>query len=99
MEGWLSALDFAAIASILAAQFGLEAEGDLAEIGVCRGNSAVLLSLLSRTGELLYAVDSEAVGWLALSAHRTNAVVATSETHRRATTTGRGPSFGPSRRW
>jgi hypothetical protein len=57
VEGWLSALDFAAMASVLAAQVGVEAGGDLAEIGVWRGKSAILLSLCARTGESVYAVD------------------------------------------
>lgn len=57
VEGWLSPLDFAVMTSILVAQANLPREGDLAEIGVWRGKSAILMSFFVSEGESLYAVD------------------------------------------
>jgi hypothetical protein len=57
VAGWLSPLDVAVFTSLLVAQTTASIEGDLAEIGVWQGKSAILLSHFVDTGETLYAVD------------------------------------------
>ena len=57
VEGWLSPLDFAAMTTILVAQSTLGLQGDLAEIGVWRGKSAIVLSCFVRKPESFFAVD------------------------------------------
>lgn len=57
VEGWLSPLDFAVMTSMLVAQEANKVEGDLAEIGVWRGKSAILLSHFAREGQRLHAID------------------------------------------
>ena len=58
VEGWLSPLDFAVTTTILVAQSAGELEGDIAEIGVWRGKSAIVLSCFLREAESLYVVDA-----------------------------------------
>jgi hypothetical protein len=57
VEGWLSPLDFAMLTAVLVAQANRETRGDLAEIGVWRGKSAILLSHFVGGDESLYAID------------------------------------------
>ena len=57
VEGWFSPLDLAVTTSILVAQATLGVEGDIAEIGVWRGKSAILLSCFVREHESLHVVD------------------------------------------
>jgi hypothetical protein len=57
VEGWLSPLDFAVMTSVLMAQGTIPVEGDLAEIGVWRGKSAILLSHFVEEGQTLHAID------------------------------------------
>lgn len=57
VAGWLSPLDVAVFTSVLVAQATTSIEGDLAEIGVWQGKSAILLSHFVNRGETLYAVD------------------------------------------
>jgi hypothetical protein len=57
IDGWLAPIDCAVIITSLCAQANAGVSGDIAEIGVWRGKSAILLSYFPSKNEAFYAVD------------------------------------------
>jgi hypothetical protein len=63
VEGFLAPLDAGLMMALDLAQQGLGLDGDLAEIGVCQGRSAILLAHLAKAGERVHAIDVFDLHW------------------------------------